>query len=290
MQYTGAFKQYAYPVYAGAVAGLPGLNTLAVDSSGTVWTLLLVSANAPTTGAVAQLSPQNGSIGEFLTSPPGDYFTSIASAGAQAVWAVDLTPAIRNGGNAATGVDVFVNTSSIQNGFDPEAMPVFAEGLGADGRMYVATDPSELTNVPPPSEVFRYNPMTLALIDTVALPSGSRATQFAAGPDGAIWFTDSGLNKIGRIASSGAVTYFSVLTPNSGLAGIAPGSDNAMWFTETNAGKIGRIGLSGGVNEYAIPTPNEQPMGISAGTAGGCLPQTLYFTEANGLGKLTFKT
>src|SRR5438128_1529458 len=46
---------------------------------------------------------------------------------------------------------------------------------------------------------------------TAALPDG-----IAAGPDGALWFTEFNGNKIGRITTAGVITEFPIPTSNSG--------------------------------------------------------------------------
>ena len=40
------------------------------------------------------------------------------------------------------------------------------------------------------------------------LHSGSLPTGIAAGPDGAVWFTERNGNRIGRISATGAITEF----------------------------------------------------------------------------------
>ena len=63
--------------------------------------------------------------------------------------------------------------------------------------------------------------------------------EIAAGPDGALWFTNFGNNSIGRITTAGAVTNFT--DPSISLPyGIAAGPDGALWFTNS-ASSIGRI-------------------------------------------------
>ena len=52
----------------------------------------------------------------------------------------------------------------------------------------------------------------------------------AAGPDGALWFTNYGNNSIGRITTTGAVTNYT----GTGISlpfGITAGPDGALWFT-----------------------------------------------------------
>jgi virginiamycin B lyase len=99
----------------------------------------------------------------------------------------------------------------------------------------------------------------------------------AAGPDGAIWFTDSAYGEIGRITTAGAVTEYATPTPNSSPQGITSGPDGAIWFVEEGANNVGRITSSGAIMEYEIPTPISGPMGITAGPDGA-----LWFTEYEG--------
>jgi virginiamycin B lyase len=61
------------------------------------------------------------------------------------------------------------------------------------------------------------------------------------GPDGNLWFTERGENKIERITTSGAITEFPVPTASSAPFGIASGRGDKVWFTEFSASKIGRI-------------------------------------------------
>jgi peptidoglycan hydrolase-like protein with peptidoglycan-binding domain len=104
-----------------------------------------------------------------------------------------------------------------------------------------------------------------------------------AGPDGALWFTESFSNKIGRITTAGTgcsvaspcIAEYSVRTSNSSPEKITPGPDGALWFTEYSGNKIGRITTAGVVtNEYPVLTPNAQPWGITAGPDGA-----VWFSE-----------
>jgi streptogramin lyase len=97
------------------------------------------------------------------------------------------------------------------------------------------------------------------------------------GPDGAMWFTDSAANKIGRITMSGEITEFSVPTPDSQPNGIVAGLDGNLYFTEYRGNKIGRITTSGAFTEFPIPTPGASPWEIALGPDGA-----LWFTEEFG--------
>src|SRR4051812_10390691 len=89
-----------------------------------------------------------------------------------------------------------------------------------------------------------------AAITEFGIPTAAaRPAGIAAGPDGALWFTE-GAQKIGRITTAGALTEFAL---PAAPADIAPGPDGALWFTEQSAHRIGRITTAGAVTEFALP-------------------------------------
>ncbi|MGE5461020.1 MAG: PxKF domain-containing protein, partial [Solirubrobacterales bacterium] len=98
----------------------------------------------------------------------------------------------------------------------------------------------------------------------------------ALGPDGAMWFTEWRVSKIGRIALDGTITEFAL--PGGRLpTGIAAGPDGALWFTAPGANAIGRLTTSGAESELSIPTASGNPTGITLGPDGA-----LWFTEQGG--------
>lgn len=86
------------------------------------------------------------------------------------------------------------------------------------------------------------------------------------GPDGALWFTESGANQIGRITNSGSITEFPLTaTPSSGPRLIISGPDGAMWFTQSGEpSEVGRITTNGAASEVSIAGG-----GCSAGAGSG---------------------
>ena len=63
----------------------------------------------------------------------------------------------------------------------------------------------------------------------------------AVGPDSNLWFTERGLNKIGRMTTSGEV-WSSRSPPATANRGASPpGWDGNFYFTENNAGRVARI-------------------------------------------------
>jgi virginiamycin B lyase len=130
--------------------------------------------------------------------------------------------------------------------------------------------------------------------DLTGYPAG-----ITAGPDGNLWFTESGgvanpifvfLTAVGQITTGGVITQYPITTHVTGphtshsLPGIAAGADGSLWFTEADDNQIGRIATASVITEFAVPTSNSYPQGIAAGPDG-----SLWFTEAqaNQIGRIT---
>lgn len=103
------------------------------------------------------------------------------------------------------------------------------------------------------------------------------AWDITAGPDGALWFTEDGLNRIGRITTDGTITQYVLPETNTVPVSITSGPDGALWFTENNVPNIGRITTNGTITEYPLPNPNFHTAGITAGPDGA-----VWFTEYDG--------
>ncbi len=106
--------------------------------------------------------------------------------------------------------------------------------------------------------------------------------QLAKGPDGAIWFTENGSSKIGRIDASGSIREFSLPNQQSSPGSITSGPDGALWFAEL--GKIGRITTDGHITEFSLSWSPTNPEGITTGPDGA-----LWFADqtANVIGRIT---
>ena len=94
----------------------------------------------------------------------------------------------------------------------------------------------------------------------------SEPVWIAAGPDGALWFTNEGNDSIGRITTGGTVTNFTG-TGISEPQVIAAGPDGALWFTNEGNDSIGRITTGGTVTNFT-GTGISEPVGIAAGPDG----------------------
>lgn len=123
-----------------------------------------------------------------------------------------------------------------------------------------------------------------AALTEYPVPAGSPAAVpagVAAGPDGAVWFTERERGMIGRMATDGTVQEFPLPTSAAEPAtakqpvGIALGPDGALWFTQSGVDRIGRITTAGEITEYGGLTAGSQPGDIALGPDG-----KLWFTEA----------
>jgi virginiamycin B lyase len=128
-------------------------------------------------------------------------------------------------------------------------------------------------------------------------PSGSAPQSIAAGPDGALWFTEGTSNRIGRSAVDGRVTEFTLPGADHVASDIVASANEALWFLEPSHELFGRITPQGQITEYAWPcaghstrglaaTPSNTPceaMNITSGSDGA-----IWFSEKwrNALGRI----
>ena len=111
--------------------------------------------------------------------------------------------------------------------------------------------------------------------------AGSEPGAITEGPDGNVWFTESGAAKIGKINPGGVVTEYSI--PSGHASGITSGPDKNLWFTNTSTSQIGKMTTSGAVTMYSLPT-GSNPTNIVAIPGGN-----LWFLEegTNKIGEIT---
>jgi streptogramin lyase len=107
-----------------------------------------------------------------------------------------------------------------------------------------------------------------------AVRSSDELPEFAAGPDGNVWFGEGSTGKIAFITPAGQITerqfsFFGV------SVGITTGSDGNIWFSDQTDHAIWRYNLSSGVfTEFKTPTPNSFPGDMTLGDDGN-----VWFTE-----------
>jgi uncharacterized repeat protein (TIGR01451 family) len=107
-------------------------------------------------------------------------------------------------------------------------------------------------------------------------PDGIGPEGIVSGPDGNLWFTENGSNKVGQInPTTHAIVDFPLPANGGRPAGITDGPDGNLWFTVQSGNSIGQINpTTDAVVEFPIPTPGATPLGIAAGSDGN-----LWFTE-----------
>jgi virginiamycin B lyase len=120
--------------------------------------------------------------------------------------------------------------------------------------------------------------------------TGGRAsfamTGIAAGPDGALWFTQRGYGRdapdgIGRMTTDGRYSSWRLPRRRAAPIRITAGADGALWFTQQDAHAIGRITTAGAITEFPLRT-GISPYDITAGTDGA-----LWFTADGCIGRIT---
>lgn len=134
--------------------------------------------------------------------------------------------------------------------------------------LFTTNVPVVITNVPPrlvlnvTSPIEPGSPATWRglEIQEFPVPPGSFPQGIAAGPDGNIWFTETGANRVGKITTNGVVTQYPVGGGARDLVGIAAGSDNRLWFCAYSSGQIGAITTNGVATLYTIPRIASEPL------------------------------
>ncbi len=93
------------------------------------------------------------------------------------------------------------------------------------------------------------------------------------GPDGAMWFTETGPDKIGRIGPDGQVREFSLPGgTDHDPKEIVSGPDGNLWFTEfsasTSVGDVARMTLDGQVTRFPLSPTTVYPRDLTVGPDG----------------------
>jgi virginiamycin B lyase len=158
--------------------------------------------------------------------------------------------------------------------------------LGPDGALWFTNGGTFVNGVPTADKgsIGRIAPD--GTISNYRAPSILFPGLITAGPDGALWFTNTGgagggdHGSIGRITTSGTVTNFA--SPDIQYPSwITAGSDGALWFPNTgdgHGGSIGRITTTGTVTRYGQFAPSV----LVAGPDGA-----LYGESGNGYVRVT---
>jgi virginiamycin B lyase len=120
----------------------------------------------------------------------------------------------------------------------------------------------------------------------------------ARGPDGAMWFTDPVVGKVGRITTRGKVTWFKLkgfwrpsCVDSVGLhytcspASITSGPGRALWLTGTFGDKIVRLSTRGKLTVFRVVPLGSQPVIIRSITRGP--DSAMWFATGSSVGRLS---
>jgi virginiamycin B lyase len=129
----------------------------------------------------------------------------------------------------------------------------------------------------PGGYIGRIDSDTLRLRTFPTPTAGSGPENIVSGPDGALWFTERNVGKIGRITTEGDITEFPLPNPASQPRGITRGPDGALWVTLSGSAQIARVTTGGQVTVF---TPGLLPGGLVSIATGP--DRALWFTEFNG--------
>lgn len=123
------------------------------------------------------------------------------------------------------------------------SLPAFMT-LGADGNVWFTEENTgNVAKVTPAGVVTEFHiPGGPPAAETAA--TGSDPDGITLGPDGNVWFSVRGQDKLGRITPAGVITLFGAgITAGARPTGITTGRDGALWFTENSGNRIGRLGF-----------------------------------------------
>jgi virginiamycin B lyase len=111
------------------------------------------------------------------------------------------------------------------------------------------------------------------MTETQVTPTGY-GNALTYGSTGALWFSEHGAGKIGRINGDGTLSEINLQTTNDAAEGFAGGPDGAMWFTESPGARISRIASDGTITTFPLPAEFATSMGITNGPDGA-----IWFTD-----------
>ena len=118
----------------------------------------------------------------------------------------------------------------------------------------------------------------------------SRPHDPARAPDGLLWYTGQGANKLGRLdPKTGEFKEYPLKTPNSGPHGLVADKDGNIWFTAISGGYVGKLNpKTGEIVEYRPADGAEIDPHTPVFDQNGIL----WFTnqETNYIGRLDPKT
>ena len=101
----------------------------------------------------------------------------------------------------------------------------------------------------PISGIGRIGRIQFPALAQFTVPTTGELVDIAEGPDGGIWFTDTGANRVARLSPDGTTLVgYAVPTAEAFPHGIVAGPDGNLWFTMRDANKLGFITTAGEIS------------------------------------------
>ena len=114
------------------------------------------------------------------------------------------------------------------------------------------------------------------------IPSvGAQPSHIVAGPQGAMWFTETATAKVAKITTGGQITEYP-LAAGAAPQGITEGADGAPWFAESNANRIARLELGGPIDTTAPTIVIRDPLTGTPFVLGQQTPAAYACTDEPG--------
>lgn len=237
-----------------------------------------------TTDQIIRISPTNGSMKTYgLPTSPSHPF-GMVSVGTN-IWFTE---------NYANKIGLFYTNANTGKGDHTfQEFPIHSVNnagipCGPAG-LTVGPDPNLLWFVESQTnKIGSFNLTTHAIVE-YKVPFVQNYRQYyniVAGPDGNLWYTDSGAGRICAFSpassgSNGTVAVFPLAT-NSEPFDIIVGPDNAIWFTEFNSCKIGRL-----TTDCFNPASFTSDLTVSTNINTNALTETTVPTSSNNTVALT---
>ncbi|WP_026415502.1 virginiamycin B lyase family protein [Actinomadura oligospora] len=250
---SGKVTEYAVPDNSQKLKALP--SGMANGSDGSIWftdmnqTQPRVGRVDPATGKSTMWElPTSGAVNFAYSS-----LTSITPGANGTMWFTGV-----NSG-AIGKIDASGNVTLYAAGGYPTSVVV-----GKDGGVWYPDATGSIGRLDPATSAVKK-------FDVPGAVQGSPAfTDIINGPDGKVWFSESGVNRLGSVdPATGAVRQYTLSTADSKPTGLLAGPDGRIWFAETAASNISAIDpSSGSVQEYPLPSTLSTPRSLMLGPGG----------------------
>ena len=210
-------------------------------------------------GAVAEL-PTSGMVRTVARLPPRTVVSAMIRGPGGDIWFAD-GPGRRIGRIARTGAVRFLTPRLGRR------TRLFDLVAGSDGAVWATDHAGAILRVRPDGRVRRFT-----------VPRRGPPVAIVSGPDDALWFTEFGRRRVGRITTRGRITEVKV---RDLPVAIAAGSDGALWTTTIGgSGENGveRVSVRGSVQRFYVRGAcTAATHGLLAAADG-----SLLITESNG--------